>query len=113
MPGALPFLKGTMDILVLKALAWTPMHGFELARWLEERSGEAFEIDEAAVYQSLYRMEAKGLVGAEWGRSEKGHRARYYHVTADGREHLRREAALWRQYAQVVASILDTTPRKA
>ncbi|HKG90603.1 MAG TPA: PadR family transcriptional regulator [Gemmatimonadaceae bacterium] len=113
MPGALPFLKGTMDILVLKALGWTPMHGFELARWLEERSGAAFEIDEAAVYQSLYRLEAKALVAAEWGRSEKGHRARYYRLTAAGREHLRREAALWRQYAEVVASILDAAPKKA
>jgi len=113
MPGALPFLKGTMDILVLKALGWTPMHGFELARWLEERSGAAFEIDEAAVYQSLYRLEAKALVAAEWGRSEKGYRARYYRLTAAGREHLRREAALWRQYAEVVASILDAAPKKA
>jgi PadR family transcriptional regulator, regulatory protein PadR len=113
MPGALPFLKGTMDILVLKALAWTPMHGFELARWLEERSGGAFGIDEAAVYQSLYRMEANKLVAAEWGRSETGHRARYYQLTAAGREHLRREAALWRRYADVVAGILDSAPGKA
>jgi len=109
----LPFLKGTLDMLVLRALGWAPMHGFELTRWLAERSGDALELDEAAVYQSLYRMEAKGLVSAEWGRSEKGHRARYYRVTAAGREHLRREAALWRRYAEVVASILDTAPRKA
>ena len=113
MPGTIPFLKGTLDILVLKALAWTPMHGFELARWIEERSGDSFEIDEAAVYQSLYRLEAQSFVSAEWGRSEKGHRARYYHLTAAGREHLRREAALWRRYAEAVATILDAAPRKA
>ena len=113
MTDAIPFLKGTLDILVLKALAWTPMHGFELTRWLAERSGAAFEIDEAAVYQSLYRMEAKRLVAAQWGLSDKGRRARYYEITASGREHLRREAQLWRRYAEVVATILDTAPRRA
>jgi transcriptional regulator len=107
---ALPFLKGTLDILVLKALGWAPMHGFELTRWLVERSGAAFEIDEAAVYQSLYRMEAKRLIVAEWGVSEKGRRARYYRISTTGREHLRREARRWRQYAEVVATILDTAP---
>ena len=113
MADAVPFLKGTLDILVLKALAWTPMHGFELTRWLDDRSGAAFEIDEAAVYQSLYRMEAKRLVGAEWGLSDKGRRARYYQITTSGREHLRRETQLWRRYAEVVETILDAAPRRA
>ena len=108
-----PFLKGTLDILVLKALAWTPMHGFELTRWLSERSAATFEIDEAAVYQSLYRMAAKRLVAAEWGMSDKGRRARYYRITPSGREHLKRETQLWRRYAEVVEAILDTTPGRA
>jgi PadR family transcriptional regulator, regulatory protein PadR len=106
----LPLLKGTLDVLVLKALAWTPMHGFELTRWLADRSGTAWDLDEAAVYQSLYRLEARGLVVAEWGRSEKGRRARYYELTKTGRAELRREAERWRQYAAVVAAILDATP---
>ncbi|AHG93430.1 transcriptional regulator, PadR-family (plasmid) [Gemmatirosa kalamazoonensis] len=107
MPDTLPFLKGTLDVLALKALAWAPMHGFELTRWIEERSGAAFVLDEAAVYQALYRMETRGLVAADWGTSEKGRRARYYRLTAAGRAHLRREAALWRRYAEVVAAILE------
>ena len=109
---SLAVVKGTLDVLVLKALSWGDMHGFELTRWLEERSGAAFEIDEAAVYQALYRMEAKRLVAADWGTSEKGRRARYYRLTTAGREHLRREAALWRRYAATVAGILDAAPRK-
>ena len=113
MADILPLLKGTLDILVLKALAWTPMHGFELTRWLAERSGAAFELDEAAVYQSLYRLEARRLVAADWGVSEKGRRARYYRLTTSGREHLRREAGLWRRYAAVVEAILDTAPGDA
>jgi PadR family transcriptional regulator, regulatory protein PadR len=108
-----PFLKGTLDVLVLKALAWTPMHGFELARWLEARSGEAFALDEAAVYQALYRLEGRGLVAAEWGRSEMGRRARYYHLTTAGRGRLEVEAERWRRYALVVAEILDTAPGEA
>ena len=112
MSDTLPMLKGTLDVLVLKALSWGAMHGFELTRWLEERSGAAFEIDEAAVYQALYRMEAKRLVAAEWGTSEKQRRARYYTLTTAGRDHLRREAALWRRYAATVAGILDAAPRK-
>jgi PadR family transcriptional regulator PadR len=105
---ALPFLKGTLDILVLKGLVAAPMHGFELTQWLSDRSGAAFELDEAAVYQSLYRLEARGLVAAEWGTSDRGRRARYYKLTTAGRAQLRKESALWKRYAQMVATILDT-----
>jgi transcriptional regulator len=110
MSESLPLLKGTLDVLVLQALAWTPMHGFELTRWLADCSGTAWDLDEAAIYQALYRLEARGLVVAEWGRSEKGRRARYYQLTKPGRVELQRAAARWRQYAAVVAAILDTVP---
>ena len=62
-----PLLKGTLAVLILKALAWAPMHGFEISAWIEEHSGAAFEVDAAGIYQSLYRMEAQQLVDAEWG----------------------------------------------
>ena len=113
MPDSTPLLKGTLDVLVLKALAWAPMHGFELARWLERNARGAFGIEEAAVYQALYRMEARGLVAAEWGKSEKGRRARYYRLTTAGRARLRAEAASWRRYANAVAAILDGAPERA
>ena len=109
----LPLLKGTLDVLVLKALAWAPMHGFELTRWIADRSGAAFDLDEAAVYQSLYRLEARRLVAAEWGITEKGRRARYYKLTSAGRAQLRREESAWRRYAAVVTGILDTAPERA
>lgn len=113
MPDPLPLLKGTLDVLVLKALAWAPMHGFEITSWIEERSGAAgaaLAVDAPAVYQALYRMEARELVAAEWGISEKQRRARYYRLTAKGRAHLRGEAAVWRRYAMVVTAILDGAP---
>jgi transcriptional regulator len=113
MPPTLPLLKGTLDVLVLKALAWTEMHGFELTRWLADRSGDAFALDEAAVYQALYRLEGKGYVAADWGISERGKRARYYQLTTRGRAHLRHETATWKRYARIVAAILDSTPAEA
>jgi len=108
-----PLLKGTLAVLILKALAWAPMHGFEIGAWIEEHSGTAFELDPAGIYQSLYRMEAQRLVEAEWGVSEKQRRARYYRLTAKGRAQLRQETETWRRYAAGVMAILDTTPRTA
>ena len=102
-----PLLKGTLDVLVLTALDGGPRHGFALTRWLADRSADALALDEAAVYQSLYRLEARGLVQAAWRQSEKGRRARFYRLTPHGRAELKREVAAWRRYAAVVAGILD------
>lgn len=112
MPRPLALVKGTLDLLILKALAWQPMHGFEIASWLENRSGSALEVDDSALYQGLYRLEARGLVTAQWGITENGRRARYYKVTARGRAHLRQETATWVRYTETVTGIL-TGPRGA
>ena len=104
-----PLLKGTLDVLVLTALAAGPAHGFALTRWLAERSESALDLDEAAVYQALYRLEARGLVQAAWRQSEKGRRARFYRLTPRGRTELTREVAAWRRYVTVVSGILDTS----
>ena len=108
---AFPLLKGTLDVLVLTALAGGPRHGFALTRWLADRSDDALALDEAAVYQSLYRLEARGLVQAAWRQSEKGRRARFYRLTARGRGELKREVAVWRRYAAVIGGLLDTGGR--
>jgi len=107
-----PLLKGTLDVLVLTALAGGPRHGFALTRWLADRSEAALALDEAAVYQSLYRLEARGLVQAAWRQSDKGRRARFYRLTARGRAELTREVAAWRRYAAVVGGILDAAGRE-
>ena len=108
----IPIVKGTLDVLVLRALAWAPMHGFEIATWLEDRSGGALDVDDSALYQALHRMEERGLVEAEWGVTEKNRRARYYRATAAGRAHLRAETTRWIRYAETVTGIL-TAPRTA
>lgn len=107
LPPALPFLKGTLDVLVLKALSDGAMHGFAITRWLAEQSAAALTVEEAAVYQALYRLEARGVIKATWGVSEKGRRARFYQLTAKGRRELDREVAVWHQYASILSGILD------
>ena len=110
-----PVLKGTLDVLVLKALSWQPMHGFGVAAWLEQSSGGALGIEDSALYQALQRLEDRGLVAAEWRLSENNRRARYYKLTAAGRQELRAQTTSWLQYAGAVTQILQAaaTTRRA
>jgi PadR family transcriptional regulator PadR len=105
-----PLVKGTLDVLVLKALSWASMHGFEITTWLEDRSGGTLAVEDSALYQALHRMEERGLVAAEWGVTANNRRARYYEVTEAGRAHLRAETKRWVRYAETVTGIL--TARK-
>jgi len=109
----LTVVKGTLDLLVLKALSWTAMHGFEITEWLEARSDGRLEVDDSALYQALYRMEQRGLVDAEWGVTTNNRRARYYSVTPAGRAHLRAETERWLRYAETVSGILTVPARSA
>jgi PadR family transcriptional regulator len=102
----LPVLKGTLDLLVLRALSWTPMHGFEIVTWLERAGGGALELEDSALYQAVYRLEERGLLEADWGVTENNRRARYYKLTSAGRAFLRSETKNWMQYAETVSSIL-------
>src|SRR5215213_10461519 len=105
----LAVLKGTLDMLVLKTLSWGPMHGFEIMTWLEDGTQNGLDIEDAALYQALRRMEERGLVQAEMGLTENNRRARYYQLTPRGEEHLRNEAARWLRYADMVGALLART----
>ena len=109
----LPIVKGTLDNLVLKALCWTPMHGFEITQWVEARSRGALDIRDSALYQALHRLEERELVAAEWGVTENNQRARYYRITKAGRAHLAAETAQWTRYARTVTDILTSAPGPA
>ena len=113
MTDSLPLVKGTLDILVLKALSWTPMHGFEITQWVEARSGGALDVRDSALYQALHRLEERELVAAEWGVTENNQRARYYRLTKAGRTRLAAETAQWVRYANTVTDILTSTPGPA
>jgi transcriptional regulator len=113
MPDALPLVKGTLDMLVLKALSWSPMHGFEITTWLEGRSAGTLGVQDSALYQALHRLEARGLAIAEWGVTANNQRARYYRLTDAGRAHLAAETDQWVRYAETVTGILTAAPRPA
>jgi PadR family transcriptional regulator PadR len=99
-------LKGTLDVLVLKALSWGPMHAFEIITWLEARSGGRVAVVDAALIQSVHRMEERGLVTAQWGITEKDRRARYYRVTTAGRAFLATEGRALSDHVDAIATVL-------
>lgn len=103
-------IKGTLDVLVLRTLAWGPMHGYGVTEWIRERTMGTLDVQDAALYQALRRLERRGWVEAAWGLSENNRRARYYTLTESGRAQLRKEAAEWRRYVQAVFSVLEPMP---
>jgi len=102
-------LQGTVDILILRALAWEPMHGYAIAHWLDERSDGVLSVDGAALYQALHRIENRKWVAASWGLSENNRKAKYYTLTAAGRAQLRTESKVWKAYADAVTKVLRPT----
>jgi len=103
----LPLVQGTLDLLVLRTLRSGPMHGYGIANMVRERTGGELSIEDAALYQSLHRLDRQGLVEAEWGPSENNRRARYYTLTARGRKRLDEDTEAWRRYARAVEAVLQ------
>ena len=100
-------LQGTVDVLILRTLSWTSMHGYGIARWINDRSEGALSVEDAALYQALHRLERKGFVESEWRTSEKNHRAKYYTLTPAGRQQLTSEVDELREYMGVLFRVLD------
>ena len=109
----LELLQGTLDVLVLKTLSWGPMHGYTVARWIDERTGGALRVDDGALYTALHRLEDRGWVEAEWGLSDKGKRAKFYRLTTAGRRQLAAQTDTWARYVDAVGKILFATARHA
>ena len=99
-------LKGTLDVLVLKTLSWTPMHAFEIISWIEDRSSGRVEVEDAALLQALRRLEERRLLAAEWGVTKNGRRARYYRLTPTGRAFLRAESERLVDHFDALVTIL-------
>lgn len=102
----LELLQGTLDVLVLKALAFGPRHGYAVAHWVRRTTDDALKIEEGALYTALHRMHKRGLLDAEWGLSENNRRAKYYALTEAGHRELRREERRWTRYAEAVFKVL-------
>lgn len=99
-------LQGTLDVLVLKAVAEEPRHGYGVAEWIRRTTDGTLEIEDGALYTSLHRMQKRGWLDSEWGVSENNRRAKYYHLTADGRAELKRASGDWARYADAVFKVL-------
>lgn len=103
---SLDLLQGTVDVLILRTLAWQSTHGYGIARFVRDRSRGALAIESAALYQALHRLERKKWVRSAWGLSETNRRAKFYELTAAGRTQLRAESAQLRSYMAALALVL-------
>ena len=100
-------LHGSLDVLVLKTLSWEPMHGYGVSRWIRGRTEGTLAVEDAALYQALHRMERRGWLESEWGRSENNRRAKFYRLTEKGRQQLHRQARDVRRYVEALTRVLD------
>ncbi len=112
-PDQLDLLQGTLDVLVLRALSWGPMHGYAVARFIHQSSDNTFQIIDGALYTSLHRLEERDCVEAEWGMSDGGRRVKIYRLTAAGRRELRTQTSTWNLYVAAVGRVLSARPREA
>jgi len=103
----LELMQGTLDLLVLKALTWGPMHGYAVARWVRETTDDDLRIEEGALYTALHRMEQRRWLASEWGQSDNNRRAKFYQLTAAGRRELRAQTAAFSRYATAVFKVLQ------
>jgi transcriptional regulator len=100
-------LYGTLNLLILQALATEPLHGLAIARRIRESTDESLRIEEGALYPALHRLEADGLLEPSWGTSENNRRAKYYALTPEGKRRLDRERELWVDHTLAVARLLE------
>ncbi len=103
----LDLLRGTLDLLVLRALSWGPAHGYAVARWIEQVTGDVLSVGEGSLYPALHRLEERGWVEADWGVSDNNRRAKFYRLTSVGRAQLRVETSTWTRFATAVYAALE------
>jgi PadR family transcriptional regulator, regulatory protein PadR len=101
-------LQGTLDMLILKALARGAMHGYGVAEWIHQSSNDVLRVEEGALYPALHRLELRGLLSSEWGASDNNRRAKFYALTKTGRKELERESEYWRRLSGAVARVMQT-----
>ncbi|MGD8329311.1 MAG: PadR family transcriptional regulator [Acidobacteriota bacterium] len=98
---------GTLDLLILKALEKGPLHGYAIGRWIRDTGGGPLQVEEGALYPALHRLQKARLLSADWGQTETGRQAKFYELTAAGREQLAAETARWNEHADAVAAVLS------
>jgi PadR family transcriptional regulator len=109
----LDILRGTLDLLILKAASWAPIHGYDIARWIEASAEDVLTVEEGTLYPALHRLEAKGWIDATWGTSDNNRRAKFYVLNPAGRSQLRLELRNWTRFAHAVFAALEAPPLRA
>jgi PadR family transcriptional regulator PadR len=113
MDSSVEVLRGTLDLLILKAVSWGTTHGYGVARWIEQATHDVLQIEEGSLYPALHRLEGHGWIASEWGISENNRRAKFYTLTAKGRAQLRIETTTWTRFAGAVFAALEAPPQPA
>jgi transcriptional regulator len=102
-------LQGTLDLLILRTLSLTPLHGWAISKRVQQLSGEALQVHQGSLYPALYRLEDKGWIEADWGSSPEGRRVKVYRLTAAGKKAFSEERASWRAFSAAVELVLRST----
>ncbi len=107
---SIDFLRGTLDLMILKTLSWGPAHGYGIARWIEQCTDDVLQVEEGSLYPALHKLEKQELISADWGITDNNRRAKFYRLTPAGRKQLRTSRDYWARFATAVGKILDTAP---
>ena len=110
MPGSgLALFQGTLDMLLLRALVFGPRHGYGLAKWIRDTTDDDLQVEEGALYTALHRMERRGWLASEWGRTPTKRRAKFYSLTAEGRRRVSADTRTWQRYVEAVVKVIQAT----
>ncbi|MEO8029781.1 MAG: PadR family transcriptional regulator [Gemmatimonadota bacterium] len=110
---AMPLVKGTLDIIILRTLSWGPTHGYAISRWIRQTTADELQIEEGALYPALRRLEERSWIESAWKTTESGREARVYHLTTAGRSQLKLELKGWARYVAAMTQVLETRPATA
>jgi transcriptional regulator len=112
-PTEIDFKRGAIELLILKTLSWGPMHGYAIAKWIQDTTDDALRVEEGSLYPALHRLEDKGAIEATWGVSENKRQAKFYALTTVGRRSLRAEIDDWTRFAAAIGKVIAATRQPA
>jgi PadR family transcriptional regulator, regulatory protein PadR len=107
------FVRGTLDMLILTSLRGGPLHGYAVARRIQQTSADFLRVEEGSLYPALHRLERRGWIEADWGLSEANRKAKYYRLTSAGKAQLQREVGAWQRFVAAIAGVLRAKPGEA